>query len=570
MRLIPEERRQLDEMGELFDTACEQVRDRGDLLVAFYEICIRYQRLIINALPQTDEEWARCDELRQHLFDQLKTTKGDQQKTVTSSTWIRYWSLPSGFVMALKEEHAACEPSSYDLPRLILAVLTALDESFQLWRATGGNDREFSPGYLPLRLVPSSLCQGERYWVWLKPPLRITEANDQNLAGDHNLASERWLENVSIIPHLVDGVRTVLALPAPEVARSLDPNRPVRVGVWPIARDITPGLEHLDGCITDYHGDRHTLYRVSEPRQAIDYDACFRESILPQCREQDVSLLIMPELSVGPRFREAIADALKDADEERRTSHPERPPRPVLVVAGSFHEAADEGDAFWNRTTVLDYCGGPAQLRCATPEGRWGQSEDWRHAKLTRFRVKRTDIEEAIGKERVPKTLLRDFGLDRDKDLAGAVEPSRLGLSVRLVNTPIGRLCVVICIDYLDACHRWHDPLQRAWVDWWLVPAASHETKRFLDPAARWAYDDAASVIANACWLIDLFDTWESADTVHAKVPQPWQTHWLDRGLRPESARCTCDCSRGCLWVMEAREPTPTTKQPNRETLDSD
>ncbi len=533
---ITKEEEQIEEISDLFKEACSKAGNRGDLLVACYEIAKKFHKLVRNALPKSKRQWKEWANTYDAICEQLNSGNENQR------TPRDRFTLPLGFTESLSKRIDNCRRRSYGIPRLLHVAMKSLDESLRVFPDNQGDSPYQAPVSMGLKRVPSFCGSAEHYWLVPRPadwgPPWRTES------GDHNLASEKWISAVSLIPSAKAGVEIRIGSLASHVTKHLHPQREVRTGVWSISRHFRPVLRQLEDRIVDYHGARHTIYSVSEPEEIAEYAQCFKDSILPQCEKQNVAILVLPELSVGPRLLEELRNVLRLRAKVRAEKQDNGPPRPVLVVAGSFHEPDRDSGGVCNKSMVLDYLGREARLRLAAETGGWGNYVSWHHRKLTEYRIKRQDVDD-IKDEAVRAKLVRDLGLER-QGVVGAVEPEQLGVVADVVDSPIGKMCVGICIDFLDTYHRWHDPLQRSWVDWYLVPAASPTTTRFKDPTDRWAFDGAATIIANACWLLNLFGTSGAADAVRGKVP-----------CGPtEDQKCFPDCDGRCLWVIAAASPS--------------
>ncbi len=327
-----------------------------------------------------------------------------------------------------------------------------------------------------------------------------------------------------------------------------------RVAVWPISKHLHRRL-HWPTVGTyiaeEWDGQKQKLVEVleREGEGVDDLIEVFQDRILPACAKEDVSVLLLPELSVGTRLLDGVRVALSRWSEKRSAS--ELPPRPVLVVAGSQHvRVGNEPGSHVNRCQVLNFDGSDAIVEGLDPHEH--SASPWRHDKIARF---------------------------AENDL---VEPARLGEQAMVVETPIGRICTPICIDYLRHVGMWRDPVQRAWVDWFLVPAATPRTGRFENLAALWAYDDATTVVANTCWKPQLAGegAWSDAFAVYAKAPRdemrlrsagplgevrPWRASMNEHGAPPAAWRwdgtgkcppgcevggCAEPCETGCLWIF--------------------
>jgi predicted amidohydrolase len=215
-------------------------------------------------------------------------------------------------------------------------------------------------------------------------------------------------------------------------------------------------------------GEQRTPYRFASLDPAHRKEA--REAlakIVETCAAQEVDLLCFPELTLDNDFLKELGQllAINNASEH-----------PALVVAGSFHR---EGDKCWhNRSTILDGFG-----RTLFVQDKCGD-----------FRI---PPERAQGMGEAGRRLL---GIDE----RGGYEDIDVGTEIRIVETPLGRLVVPICRDYLD--DGIGELLVESGVNLCLVPAMSERMEPFHRRAKYFGTRTrAVSFAVNSAWLLQRF-----------------------------------------------------------------
>lgn len=136
--------------------------------------------------------------------------------------------------------------------------------------------------------------------------------------------------------------------------------------------------------------------------------------MLDRARAEGAHVVVLPEFTVDCDLRKRLKILLRNAGGKG----------PVLVVAGSFHEA--QGGRRYNTAPLLSANG----------------SELFKHRKL------------------------RLFG-----DSSGAAEDVSVGATVHVLVSPVGCFSVLICKDFMDAHASVASLLQEVPVDWVLVPS---------------------------------------------------------------------------------------------------
>ena len=141
------------------------------------------------------------------------------------------------------------------------------------------------------------------------------------------------------------------------------------------------------------------------------------ETILKTARDRGVDILIFPELVVDHDATTEIGRFLVHHNPSGQLK---------LVVAGSFHRERDAG-GYVNQAPMFD----------------WQGNIVWQHNKLSRYRLRH----EEMGKSPRGRALRR-----RLKTKAGNHMEEKIHVShpLAFVDTPIGRMATLICLDYLQ------------------------------------------------------------------------------------------------------------------------
>ena len=176
------------------------------------------------------------------------------------------------------------------------------------------------------------------------------------------------------------------------------------------------------------------------------------QSVLERCRDQGVSILVLPELRMPP----ALDGQLKRFLRAQQASDLLSGRGLILVAAGSWHVEVDEGRAHVNRCELLDYRGEVV----------------WSHHKMAEYRI-------APGEES-----------------HGSSECIRVGSHLEFCDSPWGRIAVSICVGFF------HPPLlpliEASRADLFLVPAMTKRVRQLQETASRLVGTQfAASFIAN-------------------------------------------------------------------------
>jgi predicted amidohydrolase len=313
---------------------------------------------------------------------------------------------------------------------------------------------------------------------------RVTP-DDSPFAGDFPRHAEELSATLESL-YLAD----IRLIPAESQGFALTPVRLAAAGRLRLrdcreSRAIRIGLSSLGGG-AEFAGEAMPGFPEGEPRRfrltGLRNGTAEQENlltILRQAAERGAAILVLPELRVTPSMEGAAREFLAKGGHSL-----------ALVIAGSWHYAVDD-NGWVNRCSVL---------------GARGEVV-WEHCKLREYRATAENVAAAA-------QFYAGIGLDEN----GGSEGILRGRALQYCDTPIGRLCVAICMGFF---HPEAQPaLAETRADYFLVPAM---TARAVDlhrtadqPARLWA----ATLVAN-CGVVG-----------HGGAPSFWR-----KPLRKEAVR---------------------------------
>jgi hypothetical protein len=188
-------------------------------------------------------------------------------------------------------------------------------------------------------------------------------------------------------------------------------------------------------------------HRESPMEGAAELEA-YLETLVEAAVEEEIHLILFPELTIDRSARGHLQEVLRRCDQNLQN---------LLygVVAGSFHlwdETTGPDEPPVNETVFLDRIGAPVSI----------------HHKKGRFRITSSKVS--------PK-LFTSMPSDLRKEI---FEDIRYGSELRILETSLGRLAILICADAIAADDRGYLPLiRRLRPDLLLVVAMSDETEPF-------------------------------------------------------------------------------------------
>jgi predicted amidohydrolase len=278
-----------------------------------------------------------------------------------------------------------------------------------------------------------------------------------------------------------------------------------RVALCPLKKEIHPLFEvapdgsHFQACrptgLNDVDGLRDELSRLLEAAE-----------------EENVHLLVLPELTVCPESRQHVRDLLRS----------QKPRLPYGVVAGSFHVWTEAAHSSSSETLPFNE---------ALLLGNTGQIL-LKHHKKKGFRVRR----EEVGKPFFPSPP-SPANLPPEV-FEGIVDGPRL----EILETSLGRLALLICADAILAAphHGYESLVQRLRPDLLFIISMSSETGKFEGFFQRMNDHWISTLFVNARCICELKPRQQilagsDLDFFQAKGMPP--THWRWRLGQPAECR---------------------------------
>ena len=309
----------------------------------------------------------------------------------------------------------------------------------------------------------------------LSKPIRKPERIGVNI---HNLAD--FFQEIFIIEEM--NPKIVLRIPDPIFKRSCryikrGIQKGLKIGISP----FLAGLEFKTNSLIDEWPDKEPAPFWFEEVKNIDVAKDRLLCLLDQCVQQGVNILVLPELTIDPTLLEALRNWLCTNNRELVSSGQNGL---VMVVAGSFHVREDNDDAC-NVSTVLNH----------------GGQVLWRQKKQQPFSVDQKDIQKTPELKRLLKI-----------SNAGGYERIKSADHICCVDTPLGRICVCICLDFIHPDNL--DAFKHSGINVFLVPAMSPKNDRFQQTAWSLGNTNSASSFVGMVSFLPL----ERDDANHKNV----------------------------------------------------
>ncbi|MBF0275026.1 MAG: hypothetical protein HQK84_07325 [Nitrospinae bacterium] len=232
------------------------------------------------------------------------------------------------------------------------------------------------------------------------------------------------------------------------------------------------------------------IYESSKPKKPFRYSSIQSpapekvrkklETILNEAVKRNVDILVFPELTIDHDAYSAIKNWLSLHNEETGIK---------LVVAGSFHAEKSSG-GYVNRSLMLDFYGNTV----------------WEHIKKAPFILSHNDINKSPHVDKICK----EFGITPGNSL---IEKIQTASPLVMIDTPIGRMATLICLDYLNTIVP--EILRDVSCDFFWVPAMTPSTNDFKREA-RDTYAKKFRVFSTVCAsrsICELLGTNEKAES---------------------------------------------------------
>jgi predicted amidohydrolase len=236
-----------------------------------------------------------------------------------------------------------------------------------------------------------------------------------------------------------------------------------RIAVTPFTKDLAVDVDSMKDKWPTTEKTPYWFKKIKNIEEAKPY---LDEKILMPCLDNDVDILVLPELSIDESLLIFLKDWLRLHNRQRVSSGNSGL---LLIAAGSFHfKDKKENNKRFNVATVLNHAGDIL----------------WTQNKIKRFSFDQSDIQ----KQPELQTLLKTSS-------AGGYECIEETDTICCVDTPIGRISVCICIDFFHPDHL--EAYQHTNTNVFLVPAMSPQNARFMQNAVIFARDNLASTFVS-------------------------------------------------------------------------
>lgn len=342
----------------------------------------------------------------------------------------------------------------------LLGALQAFDSTFNA-------DRDGLAMPASTKLTVISSCPGffGEVWHWAREraswkQLRFRRAHSVPGLNSYPRWPEDYLENIGMMWERYDApkIEPVAGASASALAAGsgfrLQEGR-LRIALCPLAADCGPHFRI---------NEAGNQFVIDNARQ-VDDDAKLRQhlaTLIQDAKNEELHLLVLPELSVPGDMREMLIGALRS----------NAAPSLLGIIAGSFHVWRQEGGHPHNEAAVLS-----------------GRGVLWCHDKRGYFRVTKGQVE-GLMRHRFAEPLppLRDV----------IVEGIEQGDVLRVLDTTLGRLAIIVCADVLDESGGYLPALRRARPDFVFFVSMSGKCGPFLVVAEQLAQLQVSSLYVNA------------------------------------------------------------------------
>jgi len=269
--------------------------------------------------------------------------------------------------------------------------------------------------------------------------------------------------------------------------------RELTVGVFSLGRDIEYDFkgQSVSESQTNYIFDN--IINSDEVNEQL-------KNILRFATSWRVHIIVLPELTVDQSGREIISEFLMSQS---------RNPVIMLVIAGSYHVKSEAGE-YVNEAVVFGYDGKCVRGREGTIENL--QYVEWRQQKANAFNLIAKDIKNLRTAQNSVLQRLSKILPDGTTESYEMITELR---EIILMDTPLGRMAVAICRDFIAS--NFFECLRDCRVDMVFVPAMTSTLNEFEKRCQDLGRSNQAAVfIANS-------DLLARTDCPIAKVYLPWK-----------------------------------------------
>ena len=224
------------------------------------------------------------------------------------------------------------------------------------------------------------------------------------------------------------------------------------------------------------------------------------KNILRFATSEQVHIIVLPELTVDQGGRETISQFLMSQSYN---------PVIMMVIAGSYHINSESGE-YVNEAVVFSYDGRYVRVHESTSENL--RYVEWHQRKANAFNLIAKDIEKLRNAQNSSLRRLSQILHDGTTESYEMITESR---EIILVDTPLGRMAVAICRDFIAT--EFFSCLRGCRADMVFVPAMTPTLKEFEKRCQDLGRSNQAAVfIANS-------DLLAAKDCPIAKVYLPWK-----------------------------------------------
>jgi predicted amidohydrolase len=243
--------------------------------------------------------------------------------------------------------------------------------------------------------------------------------------------------------------------------------------------------------LSDWPKDQRTPFWF---KKVINFDSAEKIlfSLLERCLDEGINILVLPELTIDESLLDSLKKWLLENNREKVSSGKGGL---IMVVAGSFH--VHDKDDIRNVSTVLNHRGDVL----------------WTQDKHQVFSVTGEDIH----KKPEIKGLLKISN-------AGGYEKIKPADRFLAVDTPIGRICVCICLDFFHPDNL--EAFRHSGINLFFVPAMSPSNRQFRDTSQTLGRNNlASSFIALTFFLPQKIDDIDEKTASFRYVPASKNTY---------------------------------------------
>jgi len=267
-----------------------------------------------------------------------------------------------------------------------------------------------------------------------------------------------------------------------------------------------------------FKGFRHgnEVSYVFESIKNRDQITRYIERILEKCRDNDVHIVVFPELTIDEDLRWLISKWLKKNNKDKKI---------IMVVAGSFHILKDKQkdrkfDKYENSSIVYRFDG----------------VELWKQVKMNRFQMDQGDIKRTRDSDKKGYVEFKKLFKDTDSKAREKIDISD---TLIIKDSAIGRMAVTICLDHF--VKEKDELLSNPQVNLIFVPAMSRTLDKMKEASSYLGNHAQASVFcANSCWTITggQRESFDPKNSSYIYIPQKGDAKHINHKPKLDCSHC--------------------------------